>query len=325
MHTRSFTKAGLAMLLPGLAFAAPRDPAAAEALFRAGRAAVDRGDYVAGCSKFEESNRLDPEVGTAFNLADCDEHLGKVASAWQLFKEVVQRLPASDERVGIAGSRAGALEKKLPHLVLRAKAPLATGSSVLRDGVELSAASFDLPLPVDPGDHVIVVKSPGRTDWQRTFHVTLGQTLALELETGAPSLEGQTPGATASPSPGGEPDCASPRRTAGIVLLGVGGAGIAAGLITGAMALSAKHTVDESCTNKICSPEGLDAGDRGGTAATVSTVAFTVGVLGAVVGTYLLVTDKPDAKPATTAKGPTVGAGWMPGGAMMMILSGRIW
>src|SRR3954470_17543612 len=115
MHTRSFISAGLAMLVPGLAFAAPRDPAAAEALFRAGRAAVDRGDYVAGCSKFEESNRLDPEVGTAFNLADCDEHIGKVAFSWQLFREVAQPLPASDERAGMATSRANALERKLPH------------------------------------------------------------------------------------------------------------------------------------------------------------------------------------------------------------------
>src|SRR6266851_1461448 len=114
MHMRSFTTAGFAMLLPAIALAAPRDPAAAEALFRAGRAAADKGDYVTACPKFEESNRLDPEVGTVFNLADCDEHLGKIASAWQLFKEVEQRLSASDERASIASSRAASLEPKLP-------------------------------------------------------------------------------------------------------------------------------------------------------------------------------------------------------------------
>src|SRR6478672_4877951 len=112
MQMRSFTSAGFAMLLPGLALGAPRDPTAAEALFRAGRAAADKGDYVTACPKFEESNRLDPELGTAFNLADCDEHVGKVASAWQLFKEVAQRLPPGDDRVSIATSRAAALEKK---------------------------------------------------------------------------------------------------------------------------------------------------------------------------------------------------------------------
>ena len=124
MHMRSFIAAGLAMLLPGIALAAPRDPAAAEALFRAARGAIDKGDYATACPKFEESNRLDPQVGTVFNLADCDEHLGKVATAWQLFKEVAQRLPQGDERVAMASSRATALEKKLPRVVLRATSPL---------------------------------------------------------------------------------------------------------------------------------------------------------------------------------------------------------
>ena len=73
-----------------------------------------------------------------------------------------------------------------------------------------------------------------------------------------------------------------------------------------------------------CSPEGLDAADRGSTAATVSTVAFTVGVLGAAIGTYLLVTGKPDAKATSAAKGPTLDAGWVPGGGMVTV-GGRIW
>jgi len=324
MHMRSFTTAGLAMLLPGLALAAPRDPAAAETLFRAARGAVDKGDYAAACPKFEESNRLDPEVGTVFNLADCDEHLGKVATAWQLFKEVAQRLPQGDERVAIASSRAAALEKKLPRVVLRATSPLPPGSSVLRDGVELGTASFDLPLPIDPGDHVIVVKSPGRSDWQQTLNATLGQTAELALEPGNRLPEGQTSGMGASGLPGGESEGGSHRRTTGFVLLAVGGAGIATSLITGAVALSAKHTVDESCKDKLCSPDGLDAADRGSKAATVSTVAFTVGVLGAAIGTYLLVTDKPDAKATSALKGPALGAGWVPGGGVVTV-SGRIW
>lgn len=324
MHKRSFTTAGLAMLLPGLALAAPRDPTTAEALFRAARAAADKGDYAAACPKFEESNRLDLEVGTIFNLADCDEHLGKVASAWQLFKEVAQRLPPNDERVSIASSRATALEKKLPHLVLRATAPLPAGSSVLRDGVELGTASFDLPLPIDPGDHVIVVKSPGRSEWRQTVKATLGQTAELGLESGSLVPGGQSSGTGASGLSAGGTEGGSQRRTAGIVLIGVGGVGIVTSLITGAVALSAKHSVDDNCSDKRCSPEGLDAADRGSTAATVSTVAFTVGMLGAAVGTYLLVTGKPDAKADSAVRGPTVGGGWVPGGAVMTV-GGRIW
>lgn len=324
MNKRSFTPAALAVLLPGLALAAPRDPAAAEALFRVARAAADQGDFAKACPKFEESNRLDPEVGTIFNLADCDEHLGKVASAWQLFREVAQRLSPGDERVGMATSRATALEKQLPHLVLRLVAPLPAGSSVVRDGVELGAASFDVPLPVDPGEHVILVKAPGHSDWQRSVQVALARTAELALEPGPLAPGGPPPAEPAKASSGTASEDGSSRRTAGIVLLGVGGVGIATSLITGAAALSAKHTVDDNCKNKVCSGDGIAAADRGSTASTISTVAFTVGILGAAVGTYLLVTGKSDVKPDSAAKGPTVGAGWVPGGAMVTA-GARLW
>src|SRR5262249_28906373 len=136
-------------LSAGAARADRRDPVTAEALFRAGRAAADRGDFASACSQFEESNRLDPAVGTMFNLAACDEQLGKIASAWQLFREVSQRLPPGDERIALADTRANALEPKLPKLSLQlARVP--EGTVVLRDGVELGSASLTLPLPVDP-------------------------------------------------------------------------------------------------------------------------------------------------------------------------------
>src|SRR5450755_3617279 len=72
------------------------DPAAAEALFRDGRAAAQRGDWETACPKLRESQRLDPAAGTLLNLADCEEHRGKVATAWQLFRQVVDSLPAND-------------------------------------------------------------------------------------------------------------------------------------------------------------------------------------------------------------------------------------
>ena len=66
-----------------------RDPAAAEALFREGRTAAQKKDFTTACAKFRESNRLDPAVGTVFNIADCEERLGRLATSWTLFQEVV--------------------------------------------------------------------------------------------------------------------------------------------------------------------------------------------------------------------------------------------
>src|SRR5258707_4206872 len=177
---------GFLTLFAGTAWAEPRDAAAAEALFRAGRFAAEKGDYPAACAKFEESKRLDPTLGTSFNLADCDEHIGKLASAWQLFKEVAQRLTSGDERIGIANARANALEPRLPRLLMKVNASLPGRTIVLRDGVEIGHGSYDVPLPVDVGEHVIVVRSPGRADRQYTATLAEGQTSEFVLEAGAP-------------------------------------------------------------------------------------------------------------------------------------------
>jgi hypothetical protein len=71
---------------------AQRDPAAAEALFQQGKAALDRGDLDVACGKLRESHRLDPAVGTLFNVADCEERRGKTGTAWALFIEVRDKM-----------------------------------------------------------------------------------------------------------------------------------------------------------------------------------------------------------------------------------------
>jgi hypothetical protein len=298
-----------------------RDATAGEALFRAGRTAADRGDYSTACPKFEESNRLDPALGTAFNLADCDEHIGKIASAWQLFREVAQRLPAGDDRIAIANGRAAALEPRLPRLILKTKGTLPLGTAVLRDGVELSSASFDLALPVDPGDHVIVIRSPGRADRDYAVKANAGTTSDVLLEVGPVSV---TP-APATPKPGPTLDVDTKqtgrsRSPLGVGLIAVGAAGIATGLATGALALSAKKTVEDGCdVTKACTQEALDAADRGRTAATISTIAFGVGLAGTAAGLFVLLSGKADARAPAAVRRAPVEAAVLPGGAFVSI------
>jgi hypothetical protein len=58
-----------------------QNPAAAEALFEQARAAMAAGSYDIACARFRDSDKLDPAVGTRFNLADCEERRGRVATA----------------------------------------------------------------------------------------------------------------------------------------------------------------------------------------------------------------------------------------------------
>src|SRR5215212_4797523 len=118
-------------VLLGTLFVAPSvraegapNAAAARALFGEGRKLAAQGKYREACPKFEESLRLDPGMGTQFNLADCLEHTGRTATAWAQFLDVAAaaRAAAQSERERVARERAAALEPKLSRLTIEVKA-----------------------------------------------------------------------------------------------------------------------------------------------------------------------------------------------------------
>jgi len=71
---------------PSLAQSAA-DKATAETLFDEGRRLLVQNKLPEACSKFAESQRLDPAIGTQLNLGDCYERTGRLASAWAQFRE----------------------------------------------------------------------------------------------------------------------------------------------------------------------------------------------------------------------------------------------
>ena len=141
------------------------DLARADSLFNAAKALVDSGQYDDACAKFAESKRLAPGLGVTLYLADCYEHTGRTASAWTEFRsaEGLAR-QRNDKRADVARGRAQALESKLERprspSHRRCRAP---ASRILRDGAAVSSDEWGLAVPVDPGDHVVVVSSPRAT------------------------------------------------------------------------------------------------------------------------------------------------------------------
>src|SRR5258708_17552643 len=95
----------------------PDDRATAQALFDQAKQLATSGKYADACPKFEESERLDPGIGTQFQLASCYEHVGRIASAWTLFLDVASaaRGMKQPEREKVARERAAALEGRIPH------------------------------------------------------------------------------------------------------------------------------------------------------------------------------------------------------------------
>jgi hypothetical protein len=163
-------------------FADVPDATAAMRLAEDARALMQRNRYDEACPKLEESLRLQPRPGAHYNLADCNEHLGKLATAWTGFLEVAAQWKTANEfeREKIARKRAQALEPRLSKIVIDVpNAP--DGLEVKRDGVAIQAASWATALPVDPGAHRVTATVPGKRRWVTTVTTVEGQTLHVEV------------------------------------------------------------------------------------------------------------------------------------------------
>jgi hypothetical protein len=275
-----------------------RDPAAAEELFRQGRAASQQKDFTTACAKFRESNRLDPAVGTVFNIADCEEKLGRLATSWTLFQEVVQRLPSDDERRAIAKERARSLEARVPTLTIHLAHSDRTDVVVRRDGVVLGAASLDTALPVDPGEHTVIVEAPGTQSALFTSQVGASEHASLEVKLGTLSTTTEPPKDTASRT---SAPAAQPSHTAAFVVGGVGVAGVLTGVVAGLIVLNKKSTVNSECPDKVCSQAGLDAAHSGKAFGVVTTIGLVAGALGLGTATYLFLSAPAGESPRSSA------------------------
>ena len=150
LHSLCF---GLALATAASHAYAQSDPGAARSLFDEGRKLLAEGKYSAACPKLEESQKLDPGMGTLFNLADCWEHIGRTASAWARFREVAEAASRSGQhdREKIARARVAALDAKLSRLIVEVRAS-DQGLELKKDGVPFGAAQWGSALPTDAGD-----------------------------------------------------------------------------------------------------------------------------------------------------------------------------
>jgi len=267
-----------------------QDSAVAQSLFDDATKLITAGNWADACPKLEESQRLDPEQVTEFKLADCYEHVGRTASAWTTFLDLaeVARKANRADRERVARDRAGQLEPKLTRLTVEvppdARAP---GLVVKRDGEVLGEGQYGVAVAVDPGKHVVEASAPGKKTWSDSRTVSgEGATVSLKVEPlvtdtsgGASAATATATGSAGGETPGGEKK-GSPLKTVGIVLGGVGVAGIALGSVMGILAIGKNNDSNSGhCdkTTNVCDSTGLSLRSDAVTFGNVSTVGFIAG------------------------------------------------
>lgn len=294
----------MAVLAPCAAHA--QNPAAAEALFEQARAAMAAGNYEIACARFRDSDKLDPAVGTRFNLADCEERSGRIATAWSLFRGVLSELGQDDDRKPIAEERAKALEPRMPYLTLLRLPETPKDARVRVDGIELGEGSLGVALPMDPGTHELALLSGG-AEQKSSFRMAESQRLELSLRWASDAQSGG-PAANVDATPTAHSNTAEPstdgakKRQWAFVAGGIGVAGVAFGTVTGIITLSKKSTADANCSGSlgVCNQAGVDANESGRTFGMLSVVGFGVGVAGLATAAYLWLTAPPAARGSAT-------------------------
>jgi hypothetical protein len=289
MRTHALVIAGF-MLVSRLGIADENDPATADALFRAGREAADRGDSGNACPRFEESYRLDPAVGTLLNLAECEVALGRLADAWEHYRRVADALDPTDERTPLVTARLSSLTPRLPKLLLSVRRGSPPSTEVFRDGVRMTRASFELPLPVNPGSHELVVSAAGHVP--RRYALVLGEGETTRVTVGPGDVERRAQ--VVAPKVGHSPDRTTHggRRTAAFVAMGVAGASLVATGLLGWQYAADNARINDHCpTRHSCDEEGLRALGAAPLAQIGTVVAASTAAVAAAVGLTLLWTE----------------------------------
>lgn len=254
----------------GVDAASPTDPK--EMARRLGEQALDahaHGRFAEAFERFETAEKIAHSPVLVLWMARSKRALGELVAARALYDRVAtEELPADasakwqsardDARAELA-----LLDKKIPHLrVELSGAPPRTSLEI--DG-RAAVAAEDVAL--DPGDHTVTATPPGAARIRRSVHLAEGdrpRTLTLRF------------GRSGSLVPGG-------------VTLGVGLASLAAGAVTGGVALSLAASVKDHCVGQRCLASDRGKADGADALARASTGLFIAGGVVSAVGVTLLV------------------------------------
>jgi serine/threonine-protein kinase len=286
--------------------------AGAAALFEDARRLMTAGKHAEACPKLEESQRIDPGMGTLFNLAACYEAVGRTASAWVGYRDVAVQAAAANQpdREKAARTKASALEAKLMRLKIIAGADT-PGLEIRRDGLVVNPALVGTALPLDPGPHTLSASAPGKETWEHNVLLEHpGATVNVEV----PPLGDKPAGAPVAVQPSREPapppgDGVSPRpwqMPLGITATAVGAVGLGVGTAFGFLAKSAFDASNVSNCNKTtnaCNGAGLSQRSDAVLKGNVGTGAFIAGGVLAAAGIVLWAT-APKAAAVKVGVGP---------------------
>ena len=307
------------------------DKATARSLGQEGQAALDKKDFKGAEDRFRRADSLFHAPTLALGLARSQAALGRFVAAQETYNRIIREGTAPGapavfvKAIEDAKSEVGGVSAKVAGVTITVAGP--ENPKVLLDDASVPAAALGVNRPVDPGAHVVKATADGFEPAETKFSVAEGGSAiaALTMRKSAVAA-GPVPAVVPATAPGAAPvagtttpsDTAmtgsadtgvsskSSQKTIGFVALGVGGAALAVGAVTGLLALGKHSTLQDACPNGVC-PAGQQSDlDSYHTMGTISTIGFIAGGAGVIAGTVLILTAPKSAPAATASRGPHV-------------------
>jgi hypothetical protein len=281
---------------------------AARDLAKAGVELLKDGKYAEAQQKLRQAYALYPAPTVALFEGQALENLGRLVEAAERYEsaklfEVPPNAHSALKRAVLrAAQELERLTPLIPELTVELSGADATtpGLQVQVDGKTMLPAMVGVPLPIDPGEHSVVVVLNGSQLTSQEVTLAQSQSERIVLQVTLPgTAQRQAPASASAEAPSSAPAAPSaepeaepssfPHATIGWVSLGVGAAGLATGVVTGLMMMNKDATLEQNCDPQ-CPREYKDDLDAFETYRTVSTVGYAVGILGVGAGVALLLT-----------------------------------
>lgn len=289
-----------------------RSEGSTEALLKSALEDMEAKQYETACPALKKAYRQDPKPSTLWSLAQCEDRWGHITTAalhYDDYLDAFEHLSPTEqrderERERKASSRRQALEPQLPRVLFKLKSSAPPGTRVSRipqGGGDPVEVAVDVQLPIDPGRHFVITEAPGRPRLDKTFDIKKGERKVVELDVAPPAggMKQAQYGEPLRPVPALLPPLDPPmpaRRVAAYAIGGVGIASVIAGVVTGALVLGQKGTIESNCRQNKCNPEGENAADLAAISGIVSTVTFSVGGAALATSAILFLTEPAPSK-----------------------------
>lgn len=269
------------------------------------------GDWAGALTLLKEVAAVKSTPQVRFNMALCEERLGKLVAALGDYELAAAdaRAEKADQVAEEVEGRLEALRQRIPKITVK-RGSGADAASVALDGVSLGDQVVGTAMPTDPGPHTVEAKAPGMKPFRQAIRVAEQQSetveLVLEAEPAPPPVAGG-PG-------GGVRDRGSKgARIAGFVIGGVGIASLgASGVFYGLRANKISH-LDKLCPSRQCPSKDQQSDiDAGKLDTTIANVTLAVGIAAVAGGVVLVLTSGPPSEPSV-ALAPALGGAQLVG------------